>query len=95
MLPERRRRLFVITVAIVTILFVAAGLYLGWMNWRLNESIVNAPWRHPIEIVSSVRGVDSEPIVRLYGDDWRVTQPVRIVELPPHVPAAFLAAEDV
>ncbi|HYO77780.1 MAG TPA: transglycosylase domain-containing protein, partial [Thermoanaerobaculia bacterium] len=95
MLSPRRRRFFIITASIVTTLVVAAGLYLGWMNWRLSESIVNAPWRHPIEIVSSVRGADSEPIVRLYGDDWRVTQPVRIDELPPHVPAAFIAAEDV
>lgn len=77
------------------VLLAAGIIWLGWLNWRMSEAIVSAPWRHPIEIVSASRGVDSEPIARLYGDDWRVTEPVRIEELPPHVPRAFLAAEDV
>ena len=70
-------------------------MYLGWLSSRLSQTIVSKPWRHPIEIVSAVRGADSEPIARLYGDDWRVTEPVRISELPLHVPRAFVAAEDV
>ena len=81
--------------SVAAVLLLAALLYLGWLNTRLSEAIVSMPWRHPIEIVSSARGADSEPIVRLYGDDWRVTRPVLVDELPPHVARAFVAAEDV
>ncbi|HEX2061275.1 MAG TPA: transglycosylase domain-containing protein, partial [Thermoanaerobaculia bacterium] len=90
-----RRRVLLVVMAIAGTLIAAAVVYLGWLNWRLSAAIVSAPWRHPVEIVSVVRGADSEPIARLYGDDWRVTEPVRIDELPPHVPRAFVAAEDV
>jgi penicillin-binding protein 1B len=94
-LPGRRRRILIVAACIAGAVVIAAVLYLGWLNWRMSEAIVAAPWRHPIEIVSGVRGADSEPVARLYGDDWRVTEPVRIEELPAYVPNAFLAAEDV
>ena len=90
-----RQRVLFVVLAIVCTVALALAAYAGWLNRRLSQTIVSAPWRHPIEIVSAVRGADSEPIARLYGDDWRVTEPVRIDELPPHVPRAFLAAEDV
>ena len=91
----RPRRVFLVVACILGGAVAAAAAYLGWLNRRLSDAIVSAPWRHPIEIVSSARGVDSEPVARLYGDDWRVTEPVRIDELPPHVARAFVAAEDV
>jgi penicillin-binding protein 1B len=90
-----RQRVLLVLMAIAGALLLAAAAYVGWLNRRLSQTIVAAPWRHPVEIVSAVRGADSEPIARLYGDDWRVTEPVRIDELPPHVPRAFVAAEDV
>lgn len=90
-----RRRVLLVVATILGTVVAAAMVYLGWLNWRLSRTIASAPWRHPIEIVSAVRGADSEPIARLYGDDWRVTEPVKIDELPPHVPRAFVAAEDV
>jgi penicillin-binding protein 1B len=92
---ESRRRLVLVAAAAAVTLAVAAVVYLAWMNHRLSVAIVSAPWRHPIEIVSAAGGRDSEPVARLYGDDWRVTEPVRIRDLPAHVPQAFMAAEDV
>ena len=89
------RRVLLVLAAIAGVLVVGAVAILGWLNWRLSAAIVSAPWRHPVEIVSAARGAESEPVARLYGDDWRVTEPVRIRKLPPHVPRAFLAAEDV
>lgn len=91
----QRQRLILVAATILGLIVSGAAAYLGWLNWRLSRTIASAPWRHPVEIVSAVRGADSEPIARLYGDDWRVTEPVRIEELPPHVPRAFVAAEDV
>ena len=91
----QRRRILAIAICVAGAILAAALAYVGWLNWRMSQSIVSAPWRHPVEIVSAARGVDSEPVARLYGDDWRLTEPVRIEELPPHVPRAFLAAEDV
>ena len=90
-----RRRLVLVIASVVGVIFTAALAYLLWLNWRMSQAIVAAPWRHPVEIVSATRGADSEPVVRLYGDDWRVTEPVRIADLPPHVVHAFVAAEDV
>ena len=81
--------------AFLCVVVAASAVYLGWQNWRLSRAIVSKPWRHPVEIVSALHGADAEPIARLYGDDWRVTEPVRIDELPAHVPRAFVAAEDV
>ena len=95
MTRPRRRRILLVIALIGGAIVAAAVVYVGWLNWRMSEAIVSAPWRHPIEIVSAARGVDSEPVARLYGDDWRVTEPVRIEELPPHVAHAFVAAEDV
>lgn len=96
MTPARPRRVFLlVVVSIVCAIVAAAVVWLGWLNWRLSAAIVSKPWLHPIEIVSAGHGVDSEPVARLYGDDWRVTEPVRIDDLPAHVPHAFLAAEDV
>jgi penicillin-binding protein 1B len=82
-------------------IFVALGLvafailaYGFRLNRELSRQIVGQPWRHPVEIVSAVSGEDSEPFVRLYGEDWRVTEPVEISQLPEYVPKAFVAAED-
>lgn len=91
----RRQRLLLIAAIVVATFAAGFVVWLGWLNWRLGEALVSLPWRHPVEIVSASRGADSEPIARLYGDDWRVTEPVLLEELPPHVPRAFLAAEDV
>jgi penicillin-binding protein 1B len=91
---SRRTLLLTLTVTLAAGLLIFAG-YLFHLNRRLGEAIVSAPWRNPIEIVSAVRGADSDPIIRVYGDDWRVTDPLRLRDLPPHVRHAFLAAEDV
>ena len=89
-----RRLLFVgIAVAIVLCAF-ALALYLFHLNRRLSATLLSKPWRHPIEIMST-RTTDGQPVVRVWGDDWRVTDPVRLADLPPFVPQAFLAAEDV
>ncbi len=95
MTRPRRRRILLIAVCVIGAVLAAGIVYLGWLNWRMSATIVSSPWRHPIEIVSAARGVDSEPVARLYGDDWRVTEPVRIEDLPPHVAQAFVAAEDI
>ncbi len=94
-MPARARRSLLVAAVLIGVVVAVSAVYVGWLNWRLSQTIVSAPWRHPVEIVSAVRGADSEPIARLYGDDWRVTEPVRIDELPAHVPWAFVAAEDV
>lgn len=92
---DRRRRILIVLAAIFCLLLVVALALLLHYNSRLSDEIVSAPWRNPIEIVSLARGADSRPVVRVYGDDWRVTEPVRLRDLPLHVPRAFLAAEDV
>ena len=80
---------------------VAAGVaielacgYLAVLNHRLTRELVSHSWREPMVFVSAAR---EQPvrIATLYGVDWRVMPPVSIASLPPYVPNAFLAAEDV
>src|SRR6266516_1836409 len=53
--------------------------------------------RWPIAMAFLVFAARSRPVrvAQLYGVDWRVMPPVSIDSLPPYVPNAFLAAEDV
>src|SRR5437667_27766 len=84
-------------IAIAIVLFVIFELLAGYLvvlNHRLTRELVSHSWREPMLFVSAAR---SSPVrvAALYGVDWRVTPPVSIAALPPHVPNAFLAAEDV
>jgi penicillin-binding protein 1B len=72
----------------------ALSFYLFFMNRRISRELVTHSWREPTTIVSAA-GSTSREIVRVYGSGWRVTPPVLIGKLPPHVANAFLAAEDV
>src|SRR5436190_21913016 len=85
------------SVAIAIAIFIAfysCCFYLFILNRRLTRELVRHTWREPtiIESVAHDRNVE---VARLYGVDWRITPLVSIESLPPHVPAAFLAAEDV
>lgn len=50
------------------------------------------PWKTPTRIYSTVD--PDEPFAKVYGPEWRQGDPVELGSLPPHVAAAFLAAED-
>ncbi len=68
--------------------------YLVVLNRRLSRELVSHSWRQPMTFVSAAR---RQPVrvAQLYGVDWRVMPPVSVGALPPYVPNAFLAAEDV
>ena len=66
-------------------------IYVFVLDLRLRRAIAGKSWREPTVITSS----SGKPVARVYGADWRVTPPVLLEELPPHVADAFLAAEDV
>ena len=92
-----RLRLPRLTLAVGVIVFVA----MEWLfvtvfilNFRLRRELLHDSWREPTVIATTVGGGERE-IVRVYGSNWRVTPPVLLDTLPPHVANAFLAAEDV
>jgi 1A family penicillin-binding protein len=68
--------------------------YVFILNRRVLNELVNKNWRQPTVILSAASSRPKE-IARVYGADWRVSPPVILGELPPHVGNAFLAAEDV
>src|SRR5688572_22878349 len=72
----------------------AFSFYIFFLNRRVVNELVNRNWRRPTVILTAAGGRERE-VVRVYGADWRVSPPLLIHELPPHVPNAFLAAEDV
>ena len=92
-----RLRLPRLTLAVGVIVFVA----MEWLfvtvfilNLRLRRELLHDSWREPTIIATSVGGGEKE-VLRVFGSNWRITPPVLLDTLPPHVSNAFLAAEDV
>ena len=73
----------------------ALSFFVFFMNRRISRELVTHSWREPTTIVSAANGTRTREVVRVYGNGWRVTPPVLMDKLPPHVADAFLAAEDV
>lgn len=92
-MTSKRRRILLAALIAGALVLTVIGAYAYRLNRQLSRSIAAMPWRNPVEIYA--HGADTEPLLRLYGDDWRQADPVRLGDLPPHVPRAFLAAEDV
>src|SRR5688572_11072645 len=85
------------TVLIAVILFAAIQIlciYLFLLNRRISRELVDRRWAEPT-IIRSAAGRSEREILRVYGVGWGMTPPVAIGDLPPHIPNAFLAAEDV
>jgi penicillin-binding protein 1B len=94
---SRRAKLLRWTLPLCIALFLAMwalSFYVFFMNRRISRELVTHSWREPTTIVSAAGGRSRE-VLRVYGSGWRVTPPVLLDKLPPHVPDAFLAAEDV
>jgi penicillin-binding protein 1B len=71
-----------------------AFVYMAVLNHRLTRELIDHRWRQPT-VITSAAHAGATRVATLYGVDWRVTAPVTLASLPPHVPAAFMAAEDV
>ena len=72
----------------------AFATYLFILNGRLTRELVHHTWREPTILLSAAHDAPAR-IATLYGADWRVTPPIEVTALPPHVSNAFIAAEDV
>src|SRR5262249_10013817 len=84
-------------VAFAVVIFIGMEVIAGYLvvlNHRLTRELVSHSWREPMTFVSAARARPLR-IAELYGVDWRVMPPVSMASLPPYVPNAFLAAEDV
>jgi penicillin-binding protein 1B len=92
-----RRTLLRWSLPFVIALFIALeslAIYVFILDRRIVRELGEHSWREPTRIVSNARKKNQE-VLRVYGSDWRVTPPVLLEQLPPHVADAFLAAEDV
>ncbi|MBV8517577.1 MAG: PBP1A family penicillin-binding protein [Acidobacteria bacterium] len=69
-------------------------IYIFVLDVRMMRALGSRSWRRPTILATDAGGRTRE-FARVYGVDWRVTPPVLIETLPPHVADAFLAAEDV
>jgi penicillin-binding protein 1B len=72
----------------------ALSFYLYFLNRRITRELGSHNWREPT-VIASASGGKAREIMRVYGNGWRITPPVRVDTLPPHIADAFLAAEDV
>lgn len=91
---QRLPRVVALLAIIAFCCIEAFSIYVFFLNRRLTRELVRHTWREPTVIVSAAR-TNRVRIATLYGVDWRITPPVTLASLPPHVPSAFLAAEDV
>ncbi len=90
------RRLLRSTLPFVVALFVvleSLAIYIFVLDRRIARELGSRNWREPTRIVSAAKGKPVE-VLRVYGGGWRITPPVLLEQLPPHVADAFLAAED-
>ena len=85
MTPQQKRALLVVSISIAAILVIALAICAFRLNSRLSAEILDSPWRNPVEI-AGVLTPGGQPLAKLYGDDWRVSEPVNLRDLPPHVP---------
>src|SRR5438132_8702351 len=88
------RWLFAAIAIVVFSVCETFAIYLLILNGRLTRELLHHTWRDPTILLSAAHDAPVR-IATLYGVDWRVTPPIDITSLPPHVPNAFLAAEDV
>jgi penicillin-binding protein 1B len=86
----RSRVAIAVLVAFLAFTLLTVVTY-GWYGYRLVTELPNGSWRTPTQILDR----DGETVLEVYGAEWRVTDPIVLEDLPEHVPAAFLAAEDV
>jgi len=94
-IPEdvQRRPLFWLATVLFACQLLVFG-YFAYLNYKLGRELFAHQWKTPTEIYSVADGTP-KLVAKLYGSDWRTTMPVELKDLPEHVPAAFIAAEDV
>jgi penicillin-binding protein 1B len=82
------------SLVIAAIIFITINLVfitIFRFDRRIRRELVGQQWRQPTTILSA----SGAELIRVWGADWRLTPPVLLRTLPPHVANAFLAAEDV
>ncbi|HEY0592309.1 MAG TPA: PBP1A family penicillin-binding protein [Thermoanaerobaculia bacterium] len=89
---DRNKLLAVLATPFAIAALVASG-YMAFMYHRMSRTLLSRQWKTPTRIYSAT-DPKGNPVVELWGSEWRASEPVHLDELPPHVPYAFLAAED-
>ncbi|MDX1581973.1 MAG: transglycosylase domain-containing protein, partial [Thermoanaerobaculia bacterium] len=87
------RRLTAFLAATVMLMIWMAVAYHYWQVHRVGRFLFDEQWKTPT-VIRSASNPD-HPAIELYGPGWSQREPIRIDSLPPHVPDAFVAAEDV
>ena len=87
-LSPRARLGLAIGGGIVAVAAITSG---SWYGYRVYTELSPGSWRTPTEVLDR----NGKSLVAFYGSDWRVAEPVTLSELPPYIPSAFLAAEDI
>src|SRR5438067_9821405 len=80
--------------ALIWIAFESVAVDFFILNRRLTHELVRHTWSRPTLLLSAAHG-SPQRVWTLYGVDWRITPPVRLVSLPRFIADAFVAAEDV
>lgn len=71
-------------------------IYFGMVAWnyrQMSDVLLSEQWRNPTKIFTKTD--QEEPVVEVYGADWRQSEPVLIEQIPDHVQKAFITAEDI
>ncbi|HEX7829008.1 MAG TPA: PBP1A family penicillin-binding protein [Thermoanaerobaculia bacterium] len=96
-MPRLSRRVLRYSLPFILAMFVALeslAIYVFILDRRIARELGAQSWREPTRIVSAAKAKNVE-VMRVYGTGWRITPPVLLEQLPPHIADAFIAAEDV
>lgn len=86
-----RSRLGLFILAGFVVFSALTAVAFGWYGYRVFTELGRDSWKTPTTILAH----DGSTFLEVYGADWRATEPVVLADLPEHVPAAFMAAEDI
>jgi penicillin-binding protein 1B len=88
-----RNIVFAFIAAPFALLALLASGSMAVMYHRMSETLLSREWKTPTRIHSRT-DPKGEPVVEVWGREWRAGEPVTLDSVPDHVAHAFLAAED-
>jgi penicillin-binding protein 1B len=88
-----RNILFAFIAAPLALLALLASGSMAVMYHRMSQTLLSRQWKTPTTIYAQA-DPKGDPVVEVWGREWRASEPVTLDALPDHVAQAFLAAED-
>ena len=91
---DTRYKIGLAAATLVVLVLYVLFAYFWTLHRRMARELLGRQWRVSTDIYSATEGLRS-PVVRVYGNYWRISSPVLLKDLPEDTQNAFIAAEDI